>query len=358
MHFLLQPNATTGQLYENAFKAVMTITDMPVASIMRVRHETHFRVEALADQVEIGYYAGQEWPIGELLENEVLHKRDTIVIPDVATSPLARHPAVARFGIRSFIGTPLLIRNQQPYGILSSVSRKPQALDTPDMIRISVIGRWLAHAIEARQLAHELETKNERISVLSHEIQRLKHQIEQGSIRDPITDLFNTRHFNKMLQIESTRAQRHAYPISLLLIYPDGFHNMIHERGSDAIHNTLRSMGVLLRRHLRNIDSAYRYTEELFAILLPQTDLPGASIVAERIRSTIANHSFVIPQTNAPATPMPSNLNLTVSIGLATISARESDPAAGLLARARGAVQQARNTGGNRAIAAQLAGDG
>ena len=351
IHYLLQPAEKTAQLYENAFKAAMSITQMPVAGVLRLRHETHLRVEALADQVGMSYRAGDELPASDMLENEVLRKRDTIVIPDVAASPLSRHPSRMQHNIRSFIGTPLTLQNQQPYGVLSVVARKPSPLGPDELLKFGLLGRWLSHALEARQLARELDSKNERVAALSNEIQRLQTQIEQGSIRDPITDLFNSRHFNRLLQVESHRAQRHAYPLSLLLVYPDGLHQLVRQRGSEITHGILRSIGVLLRRHLRNIDSAARYTEEVFGVLLPQTDMPGASIVAERIRATIANHTFNLPQ----STTAGSEILLTASVGISTLSATESDPATGLLARARGAIQQARNAGGNRVVAAQTA---
>lgn len=352
MHFLMQPAEKAASLYENAFKAAMAITNMPVTGVTRVRHETHLRVEALVDQISIGYRAGDEIPVSEMLENEVLRKRDTIVIPDVATSPLARHPARQKYNIRSFIGTPLLGHNQQPYGVLSLVDRRPHPLGTEELLRIGMVGQWLSHALSARHLATELHAKRERVAALSHEIQKLQTQIEQGSIRDAITDLYNSRHFNRLLQVESNRAQRHAYPLSLLLVYPDGMHQIARQRGSDITHGILRSIGVLLRRHLRNIDSAARYSEEVFGILLPQTDMPGASIVAERIRSQIANHRFNIGTSGGQEN---KELLLTVSVGISTLSATESEPANGLLARARGAIQQARNSGGNRVVAAQTA---
>ncbi len=351
MHFLMQPAEKAASLYENAFKAAMAITNMPVTGVTRVRHETHLRVEALVDQISIGYRAGDEIPVSEMLENEVLLKRDTIVIPDVATSPLARHPARQKYNIRSFIGTPLLGHNQQPYGVLSLVDRRPHPLGTEELLRIGLVGQWLSHALSARHLATELHAKRERVAALSHEIQKLQTQIEQGSIRDAITDLYNSRHFNRLLQVESNRAQRHAYPLSLLLVYPDGMHQIARQRGSDITHGILRSIGVLLRRHLRNIDSAARYSEEVFGILLPQTDMPGASIVAERIRSQIANHRFKIGASSGEN----KELLLTVSVGISSLSATESEPANGLLARARGAIQQARNSGGNRVVAAQTA---
>jgi diguanylate cyclase (GGDEF)-like protein len=346
MQFLLQPNQSPAQLFENAFKAALDITKMPLAGVMRLRLETHLRVEALADQVNIGYRAGEEHPLNELLEGEVVRKRDSIVIPDIASTPLARHPARMRFGIRSFVGTPLLMRNQQLYGVLSMADRKPMHLGPEELMRIGLLGQWLSQQLELRHMARELHAKNERLTVLSQELQRMQTQIEQGSIRDPITELFNRRHFNKLLHTESARAQRHAYPLTLLLIYPDGFNSVMRQWGAETSNSLLRSIGVLLRRHLRNIDSAARYTEDMFAVLLPQTPISGATIVGERIRAAIAGHQFT-------ASRQQQELNLTVSLGISALLPLENDPAAALLSRARTALEQARNVGGNRVVPAQ-----
>lgn len=345
MQFLLQPNDTPAQLFESAFKAAIDITGMPVVGVMRLRLETHLRVEALADQVGMGINAGEEHPLGELLEGEVVRKRDSMVIPDVANTSLSRHPARLRFGIRSFVGAPLVLRNQQLYGVLSIADRKPHHLGKDELLRIGMLGQWLSQQLELRYMTRELQAKNERLTALSQELQRMQTQIEQGSIRDPITELFNRRHFNKLLQTESARARRHAYPLSLLLIYPDGYNSVTRQWGAETGHAVLGSMGVLLRRHLRNIDSAARYTEDMFAVLLPQTPISGSSIVAERIRAAIAGHRFTSQRQQS------QELFLTVSVGIATLLPLENDPVAGMLSRARMALEQARNAGGNRVVA-------
>jgi len=342
MQFLLQQSTSPSQLFENAFKAAIDITGMPVAGVMRLRLDSHLRVEALADQVGMGYRAGEEHPLNELLEGEVVRKRDTIVIPDVASTQLARHPARLKFGLRSFVGTPLILRNQQLYGVLSMADRRPHMLGKDELMRIGMLGQWLSQQIELRQLTRELHTKNERLTTLSQQIERMQTQIEQGSIRDPITDLFNRRHFNKLLHTESARAQRHAYPLTLLLIYPDGFSSIARQWGAETGHAILSSFGVLLRRHLRNIDSAARYTEDMFAVLLPQTPAAGSAIVGERIRAAITEHRFTSQQGQ--------ELFLSVSVGIASLLPLENDPANGMLSRARTALEQARNAGGNRVI--------
>lgn len=344
IQFLLQGNKPVAELYESLFRSSMEITQLPFVQVLRIRRETHFRVEALVDQLGFGYKAGDEFPLEEMLDTEVIRKRDSIVIPNVASTAFVRHPAAARYGIRCYIGTPLLLNNDQIYGVLSLMDTRPHPLGKEELMRIGLLGKWLTQQIDIRQLSRELQSKNHRVSRLTQELQKLRAQVDQGSIRDSITDLLNSRYFNKILQTEAARGQRHTYPLSLLLLSTDGFSVLRRQMGLESTNSILRAVAILLKRYLRTIDSAARYNDEIFAILLPQTNQQGASIVAERIRATLAAHPF---RSQSPASPQ---LNLTVSIGIAELFPNEDDPALGLLSRARRCLEQARNTGGNRVI--------
>jgi diguanylate cyclase (GGDEF)-like protein len=341
---LLQQKQTTQELFEEAFDAAMQLTKLPAARLVRLRHETHLRVDALIEGIRIPYRVGQEFPIEHLLDGEVIRRRDAIAIPDIASSPFARHPEVVGSNIRSFLGIPLWQHNQQIYGVLSLFDQQSHQWSPEILMRAAMIGRYLAHEIELRQMARDLSAKNHRLAAMTQELQRLQLQIEQGSIRDTVTDLLNNRYFNQLLQTEAARAQRHAYPLSLLLLFPDGFPPLSQQWGMDFGASVLRSLGVLLRRHLRTIDNAARYTEEMFAILLPQTDISGSAIVANRIRTTIGSHRF--------ATPQGDGIQMTASLGISALNPQDDDPAAGMISRARRALEQARKAGGNRVIVA------
>ncbi|MCB9640704.1 MAG: diguanylate cyclase [Myxococcales bacterium] len=341
---LQQQNLSTPQLFETAFETAMQVTRLPFARVARLRHETHLRMEALVDSIGLKYQAGHEFPVDQLLDGEVIRRQDALAIPDLMASPFARHPEVLASGVRSYVGIPLWQRNQQIYGVLSLVDQKPHQWGAEALLRASMIGRWLGHEIELRQLSRELTTKSHRLASMAQELQRLQNQVEQGSIRDTVTDLLNNRYFNKLLQTEAARAQRHAYPLSLLLLFPDSYPRHSQQWGMDFGATMLRSIGVLLRRHLRTIDNAARYTEEMFAILLPQTDISGSAIVANRIRTTIGGHRF--------NTPSGETIQTTGSLGISGLNVQDDDPAAGMISRARRALEQARKAGGNRVIVA------
>lgn len=341
MQFLLRDFETADQLYDAVFRAAMLISRLPFAYVSRLRHGTHLRIEAMVDMLGVGVQPGEDIPLGDLLAGEVLRKEDTLVIPDVASTPLARHSATHRFGVRCFLGTPLRLGNDQIYGVLGLMDRQPHDhLGRPELLRIGMLGRWLSRELQIRRLSRENEARAQRLSTLSLENQNLRTQLEQSSFRDPLTELLNSRYFNQLLQTETARARRHEYQISLLWLALDDFQSISRGQPLSVTHNILRSLASLLRRHLRNVDHACRYGEEVFAILLPQTDLNGASVVAERIRNTVAEHRFSLGQNT-------DDLQMSLSIGVAGMAPQEEEPARGMLLRARRAWEQSVNTGGN-----------
>jgi diguanylate cyclase (GGDEF)-like protein len=132
-------------------------------------------------------------------------------------------------------------------------------------------------------------------------------EFEQLSVTDPLTGLLNRRYLEERLDEEIKRSNRHGYPMSFLMIDVDDFKSyndeFLHPEGDKA----LQIVGQCLRETLRGADIASRYGGEEFSILLPQTTLDEAEIIAERLR------------TNVETTRFP-NRQVTVSIGIACVS--------------------------------------
>jgi len=104
----------------------------------------------------------------------------------------------------------------------------------------------------------------------------------------------------------------------------------------------LREFAVRIRKAIRNIDLACRYGGEEFVIVMPETDLAVASMVAERIRRRIAGEAFSIEQGA-------KSLDVTLSIGIAALGAN-GDTAAAMLKRADQALYRAKRDGRNRVV--------
>lgn len=144
----------------------------------------------------------------------------------------------------------------------------------------------------------------ERIVFYTGEITRL-------ATIDPLTELLNRRGFLERCEVERVRAERHDRPLCLLMLDADNFKQINDTYGHEAGDEMLRGLSVFFREVLRSTDFAGRLGGEEFAILVPETDLPGAILLAERLRETVA----------IAKTRFRNHLiNVTVSIGVTSVS--------------------------------------
>lgn len=143
-------------------------------------------------------------------------------------------------------------------------------------------------------------------------------EIEKLALLDGLTELYNSRTFNKEIRDELKRAKRYKRPVSLVLISVDGFKDIQRTYGALTADAVLKVVGGVLKGVVRDVDIPARYSLEEFAIILPETNASGALIVAERIRSRMSTHGISHNW---------HNLKVTASIGLAAFPthARESE---------------------------------
>lgn len=151
---------------------------------------------------------------------------------------------------------------------------------------------------------------------------------------DSLTGLSNRRAFDDRLAQEIQRARRHRHALSLVMVDLDHFKEVNDRFGHPVGDQVLRELAQVLRASSRGSDLPFRYGGEEFAILLPETDLPGGVVHGETIRAAIACHEF------------PHVGHKTASLGVAQW--REEDTAAALLDRADVALYRAKHSGRNR----------
>jgi two-component system cell cycle response regulator len=183
--------------------------------------------------------------------------------------------------------------------------------------------------LEQRSLLANTET---RLSASKGE------EIERLALMDTLTELYNSRTFLKECKDELRRAKRYKRPVALCMLCIDGFRDVTRQYGALTSDAVLKAMGDVLRGAIRDVDIPARYSAEEFAIIFPETNAAGASIVAERIRQRISSQ-FITHNWH--------NLKVTASIGLASFPAhaRESEE---LVARSIQALEVAINRGGDR----------
>lgn len=169
---------------------------------------------------------------------------------------------------------------------------------------------------------------------------RLFAEVQLQSITDGLTGLFNRRHVFLLAEREFQRARRFNRSLSALMLDIDHFKLVNDIYGHAAGDQVIAEVATRLRASTRNIDIPGRYGGEEFVLLLPETELPGAVLLAERLRQRVAAH---------PVTTVGGPLEISVSLGVATSSGEVADVNA-LINQADANLYAAKKAGRNRVI--------
>lgn len=184
----------------------------------------------------------------------------------------------------------------------------------------------------------ELSALNRRMVREVAQREALTRELEQLATIDALTGLANRRHLLELAEREVRRADRHDRPLAVLLLDLDDFKRVNDTRGHAAGDAALHAFAALCRSAVRTIDLVGRLGGEEFAIVMPDTEAPGALLVAERIRLAAAQ---------TPVRHDSGEFIVTVSIGVAIRSGEGTDR---LFARADKALYAAKHAGRNTVI--------
>ncbi|MCA1569818.1 MAG: GGDEF domain-containing protein, partial [Chloroflexi bacterium] len=175
------------------------------------------------------------------------------------------------------------------------------------------------------------------VAYADHQRRAMARAIEQART-DPLTGLFNRAQLFVTLEQEVSRTRRSDRGFCVLMVDLDGLKAINDGAGHLRGDHVLRTLGSVIRTSIRTVDSAYRYGGDEFVVLLPETDIVGAFVVAEKIRGGAEDVGMAMSGTE-PVT--------SVSIGLVShpedgLSAEE------LMAAADRAMYQAKRLGKNQ----------
>jgi two-component system, cell cycle response regulator len=175
--------------------------------------------------------------------------------------------------------------------------------------------------------------------------ERLRDNVQisiEMAITDALTGLFNRRYMESHLASLLEQASARGKPLAVLVLDIDYFKSINDNHGHDAGDDVLREFALRIKRSIRGIDLACRFGGEEFVVVMPETDIAVAAMVAERLRRRIAADPFAI---NAGGNSIP----VTISIGIAALRGAE-DNAASVLKRADQALYRAKRDGRNRVV--------
>jgi diguanylate cyclase (GGDEF)-like protein len=173
----------------------------------------------------------------------------------------------------------------------------------------------------------------------------LHELVQMQAVTDELTGLFNHRRFQEVIEAEVERAARFDQPLGLLMLDIDDFKKINDSFGHQQGDIVLREVARVLREQARQVDEPARYGGEEMAVALPQTDLEGTYLLAERVRESIEALRVVRLDGGEP-------LRVTASFGVAAVpeSARGKER---LVAAADAALYSAKRAGKNRTIRAE-----
>jgi diguanylate cyclase (GGDEF)-like protein/PAS domain S-box-containing protein len=166
-----------------------------------------------------------------------------------------------------------------------------------------------------------------------------ENQLRLLAITDPLTGLYNRRYFFSLAEVEFKRAVESGGALSVILMDIDYFKNVNDRYGHLAGDQVLERMAGRSREALRKDDILARYGGEEFAVLLPRTGSEDASQVAERLRASVAQREPI---------PDVGSVEITASLGVASLDATAGLTFDQLLDRADQALYQAKHENRNR----------
>ena len=195
-------------------------------------------------------------------------------------------------------------------------------------------------ADELQEFAEEFNIMGEKLRERTERLAKVTKELEELSIKDGLTGLFNHRYFYNRMKEELNRAKRNNTKLSLLLIDLDDFKHYNDKHGHLQGDDLLKTLGEIIRTNVRVTDFACRYGGEEFAVILPETDKQETATPAERIRLSIQEYAFPYEETQPLG-------DITVSIGVSSYPA-DSEELNDLIKKADDLLYRAKREGKNK----------
>jgi diguanylate cyclase len=226
-------------------------------------------------------------------------------------------------------------------GSLATASAELEGTMSLDAMR-EMARRMLGETRRMQQANDQLENKLEASRDDIAALQRDLDEVRRESLLDPLTKIYNRKHFDEGLLKAFNEASETGEPLSLMLIDIDHFKRFNDTWGHQTGDQVLRLVAMTLKSNIKGKDIAARYGGEEFAAVLPSTDLEGAIIVADNIRKAVQAKDLLKRSTNEKLG------RITASFGVAIC--HPDDSPASLIERADKCLYAAKAAGRNRVV--------
>ena len=228
--------------------------------------------------------------VGEGIAGYVAKNGEKVIVPDVMNDPrfAKRIDEMTKWETQSIICVPLRSR-LRVLGVIQLVNVDMNHFGAAEEFFLQALCDYAAIAIENA---------------------RAVERIQELTITDDCTGLYNARHLYKTLETEVYRSARFGYEFTVVFIDLDHFKQVNDTHGHLVGSKLLAEIGYLIKAQLRLIDYAFRYGGDEFVVLLPQTGKDQALVVAKRLRDSLRTSMFCKDEG--------LNINVRASMGVAT----------------------------------------
>ena len=284
----------------------------------------------------------------------VLNEGEAIMMPDTSLEDgHSLSDSIESMGVKSLMCVPLISKLGTRGVIYVQSVRTAHGFRKDDLFLLTGLSTPAALAIEnallhserkqaeeALKKAHDnLETEIKRRTA---ELVKANNRLEELSITDGLTGLYNYRYLMQSLESEYKRALRYKHNLTLLMIDIDYFKVLNDTYGHQCGDYVIREIARILKRNVRGTDVVARYGGDEIAVILVETDKSSSLEVAEKLRDKIAETAF---------TWRGKSVDVEISIGLATAPSTGIENSEGLLNAADRALYRAKTGGKNAVIA-------
>ena len=292
--------------------------------------------------------------VSQAIVNRVMKEARALMITNPARKKENAFPRSVEGERRiSVICIPLVTKKEIRGMIYVRSGSARQGFRKDDLLFVNNLGQPATLAIE-NTLLHEKKGRYEealekaqdklesKVKERTLELMEANRKLNELSITDGLTGLFNHRHFMQALEAEYKRAIRYKRSLALLLLDIDHFKNVNDTYGHPCGDLVLKDLASLLKGCLRSADVAARYGGDEIAVILPETNRAKASEVAEKLRRQLEKTSFEWEG---------NSFSITCSIGVAAVPETNIDYWNELLSSADKSLYRAKGKGRNHVIA-------
>ncbi|WP_150304946.1 sensor domain-containing diguanylate cyclase [Pseudomonas saliphila] len=231
------------------------------------------------------------------------------------------------------VGDQLVLTPRQSFAVWREEVRGRSLAWQPEEL---VAARDLGDDLAVLASAHEVTHLNERLQAEREALARANKHLHELAITDSLTGAMNRYRIEDLVQTALANAERYGHGFSLILFDIDHFKQVNDTYGHDEGDRILKTLVHSLQTCLREGDQFGRWGGEEFMVLVPGTDLPGATELAERMRASVAATDF--------------GLREPVTVSLGVTEWLPGDSLKDVLVRADSAMYQAKESGRNRVV--------